>query len=160
MAGSLNKILLIGNLGKDPEVFHFEGGGIKVRFPLATSESYQNRAGDRVTHTEWHNVVVQRKGLAEVCEKYLKKGHKVFIEGRIRSRNWTDDQGQTKYVTEINVDNMTMLTSREEAMQHTERNQNSGYTPPPPASSTAANESINDFNSEIRAAGEDDDLPF
>jgi single-strand DNA-binding protein len=109
MAGTLNKVMLIGNLGKDPETKRFEGGGMLVRFPIATSESYNNREGQKVTLTEWHNIVVGRKGLAEVCEKYLKKGQKVFIEGRIRTRQWTDDQNQTRYATEINADSMTML---------------------------------------------------
>ena len=156
MAGSLNKIMLIGNLGKDPEAFHFEGGGIKVRFSLATSESYLNRAGERVTHTEWHNIVVQRKGLAEVCEIYLKKGHKVFIEGRVRTRTWQDDQGQTKYVSEVNVDNMTMLTSKEEA-NHQQERQPSGYQAPAAAPQS---QPLPDFNSEIRTESADDDLPF
>ena len=115
MAGSVNKVILIGNLGKDPEVKMFEGGGKLVRFSLATSESYNNRDGNRVDHTEWHNITVSRKGLVDVCENYLKKGHKIYAEGRLRTRSWQDQEGQTKYSTEIQLDNMTMLTSREDA---------------------------------------------
>jgi len=159
MAGSLNKVLLIGNLGKDPETTHFEGGGIKVKFSLATSENYTNRNNEKVSQTEWHNIVVSRKGLAEVCEKYLKKGHKVFLEGRIRSRQWTDDSNQTRYITEILVDNMTMLTGREEAQHAQERQQGgSGYTPPPQQANqpVSKQDEDNDFN----LSHHDDDLPF
>lgn len=114
MAGSVNKVILLGNLGKDPEVRAFEGGGKIVRFPLATTESYTNRNGERVDHTEWHNITVGRKGLVDVCEQYLKKGHKIYAEGRLRTRSWESD-GATKYSTEIQIDTMTMLTSKEEA---------------------------------------------
>jgi single-strand DNA-binding protein len=115
MAGSLNKVMLIGNLGKDPEVRTFEGGGKIVRFSIATTENYNNRQGEKVTHTEWHNISVGRTGLADICEKYLKKGHKIFAEGRLKTRSWDDQNGVTKYSTEIQLDNMTMLTSREDA---------------------------------------------
>lgn len=108
MSGTLNKVMLIGNLGKDPEVKTFEGGNSLARFPLATSETYTNRNGERITQTEWHTVVV-RGGLAGVAEKYLHKGDKVFIEGRIKTRSWEDQSGERKYATEINADNMTML---------------------------------------------------
>lgn len=157
MAGSLNKVLLIGNLGKDPEVTHFEGGGIKVKFSLATSEAYTNRNNERVTQTEWHNIVVQRKGLAEVCEKYLKKGHKVFLEGRIRSRQWTDDSNQTRYITEIQVDNMTMLTNRDDAQHLQDRQQGGvGYNAPVPANQPGKSLQEHDFSLDHQ----DDDLPF
>ena len=88
MAGTLNKVMLIGNLGKDPEIMHFENGGSLVKFPLATSETYTNREGQRVTNTEWHNVVINAKGLVDVAHKYLKRGHKVYLEGRIKTRKW------------------------------------------------------------------------
>ncbi len=114
MAGSLNKVMLIGNLGKDPEVKTFEGGNMLVRFPLATSETYTSRqTNEKVTTTEWHNIVL-RRGLAEVAEKYLHKGDKVFIEGRIKTRSWEDQSGEKRYTTEINADNLTMLGSRNE----------------------------------------------
>jgi len=150
--------MLIGNLGKDPEARHFEGGGMLVRFPIATSESYTNRAGEQVNNTEWHNIVVGRRGLAEVCEKYLKKGHKVYLEGRIKTRQWQDDSGQNRYSTEINVENMTMLTSRQEADS---MSQNTGATPsnapyqsPEPAAAKPTPSSFDTKNNE------EDDLPF
>lgn len=111
MAGSLNKVMLIGNLGKDPEVKTFEGGNMLVRFPIATSETFTSRkTNEKVTQTEWHTIVL-RRGLAEVAEKYLHKGDKIFIEGRIKTRSWEDQSGEKKYATEIHADNMTMLGS-------------------------------------------------
>jgi single-strand DNA-binding protein len=111
MAG-VNKVILVGNLGKDPEVRHLEGGAAVANFSLATSESYKDKtSGERKTITEWHNIVLWR-GLAEVAEKYLKKGDSVYIEGKIRSRQWEDKEGKTRYTTEIVGDNMVMLGSR------------------------------------------------
>ncbi len=112
MSGTLNKVMLIGNLGKDPEMKHFEGGGVLARFPIATSETYTNKqTNEKVTNTEWHNIVI-RRGLAEVAEKYLHKGDKVFIEGKLKTRSWQDQDGNTRYTTEVVADNMTMLGSR------------------------------------------------
>lgn len=112
MAGSLNKVMLIGNLGKDPEIRTFEGGNSLARFPIATSETYTNRqTNEKVTQTEWHTIVL-RRGLAEVAEKYLHKGDKVFIEGKIKTRSWDDERGEKRYATEIQADNMTMLSGR------------------------------------------------
>lgn len=103
--------MLIGNLGKDPEVKTFEGGNMLVRFPIATSETYTSRkTNEKVTQTEWHTIVL-RRGLAEVAEKYLHKGDKVFIEGKIKTRSWEDQSGEKKYATEVHADNMTMLGS-------------------------------------------------
>jgi single-strand DNA-binding protein len=108
----LNKVMLIGNLGKDPEYRHMEGGVMVARFPLATSEYYKNKEGMRVEQTEWHRVVMWR-GLAEAAEKInLRKGQMVFIEGKIRSRTWEKD-GVKKYETEIVADNMTLLSRRD-----------------------------------------------
>ena len=108
----LNKVMLIGNLGRDPEYRHFEGGITVARFPLATSEFYKNKEGQRVEQTEWHRVVLWR-GLADAAEKInLRKGQMIFIEGRIRTRSWEKD-GIKKYETEIVGDNMTLLTRRE-----------------------------------------------
>ncbi|MBB6612950.1 single-stranded DNA-binding protein [Pontibacter sp. Tf4] len=109
---SVNKVILIGNLGKDPEVRHLEGGVAVARFPLATSESYKDKNGQRVEKTEWHNIVLWR-GLAEVAEKFLKKGQSVFIEGKIRTSQYQDKEGNQRYSTEIVADNMTMLTRGE-----------------------------------------------
>ena len=107
MAG-VNKVILIGNLGKDPEVRYLDSGVAVANFSLATTESYKNKEGERVSQTEWHNVVLWR-GLAEVAEKWLKKGSSVYIEGKIRNRKWEDKDGNTRYTTEILADNMTML---------------------------------------------------
>jgi single-strand DNA-binding protein len=108
---SLNKVMLIGNLGKDPEVRAIPSGVKVANFPIATSESYTGKDGNRVEKTEWHNIVMWR-GLAEVAEKYLKKGNQVFIEGKLQTRSWDDQNGQKKYMTEIIADNMTMLGGR------------------------------------------------
>lgn len=110
MAG-VNKVILVGNLGRDPEVMTFDNGVKKASFSLATSESYKNKEGNRVDQTEWHNIVLWR-GLAEVAEKYLHKGSQVYIEGKIKTRSYEQD-GVKKYVTEIFGDNMTMLSRRE-----------------------------------------------
>ena len=143
MAGSLNKVMLIGNLGKDPEVKTFEGGNMLVRFPIATSETYTRReTNEKVENTEWHTIVL-RRGLAEVAEKYLKKGDKVFIEGRIKTRSWADERGEKRYATEIQCDNMTMLGSPRDAAS--ENRQQSSSQP-----ATNFEPSGND----------DDDLPF
>lgn len=108
---SLNKVMLIGNLGKDPEVRAIPSGVKVANFPIATSESYTGKDGNRVEKTEWHNIVMWR-GLAEVAEKYLKKGNQVFIEGKLQTRSWDDQNGQKRYMTEIIADNMTMLGGR------------------------------------------------
>jgi single-strand DNA-binding protein len=108
----VNKVILVGHLGKDPDVRTLESGAKVATFTLATTETYRNKDGQRVDQTEWHNIVVWR-GLAEVVEKFLKKGNQVYIEGRIRSRSYEKD-GQKKYITEINADNMVMLGKKEQ----------------------------------------------
>ena len=107
MAG-VNKVILVGNLGKDPEVRYLDNGVAVANFSLATTENYKNKEGERVSQTEWHNIVLWR-GLAEVAEKWLKKGSSVYVEGKIRTRKWEDKEGNTRYSTEILGDNMTML---------------------------------------------------
>lgn len=107
MAG-VNKVILIGNLGIDPEVRTLESGTKLARLSLATSESYTNKEGARIEETEWHSITLWR-GLAEVAEKYLKKGNKVYIEGKLRTRSYTDKEGIQKYTTEIIGENMEML---------------------------------------------------
>ena len=106
----MNKVILVGNLGKAPETRTLESGVVMCRFPIATSETYKNRkSGEKTSHTEWHNVVLWR-GLAEVAEKYLNKGDKILIEGRIRSRSWEDkESGQMRFITEILADKMEMI---------------------------------------------------
>jgi single-strand DNA-binding protein len=111
MAGSVNKVILIGNLGKDPEVRHFDDGGSLARFPLATTETYRNRDGEKISNTEWHNVIL-RRGLAQLAENYLKVGDRVYIEGSIRTRKWQDDQQNDRYSTEIIGNNLVMLGGR------------------------------------------------
>ncbi|MBA3985419.1 MAG: single-stranded DNA-binding protein [Flavobacteriales bacterium] len=128
MTGTLNKVMLIGNTGDDVKMIYFDGGGIIGRFSIATNETYVNKtSGERVTNTEWHNIVVRNKA-AEICEKYLKKGDKVYIEGRLKTRKWQDEQGQERYSTEIQCTDFTFLTPKgdsdagsEEAKQPTEK---------------------------------------
>ena len=110
MAG-VNKVILVGNLGKDPEVKYLDNGVAVANFTLATTENYKNKQGERVSQTEWHNIVLWR-GLAEVAEKYLKKGSSIYIEGKIKNRKWEDKDGNTRYNTEILGDNMTMLGTK------------------------------------------------
>ena len=113
---SVNKVILVGNVGKDPEVRYLEGGTAVCSFSLATSETYRNRDGDRVTTTEWHNVVLWR-GLAEIAEKYVRKGSQLYIEGKIRTRSWDDRDGNKRYTTEVIADTMQMLGKRTEEAQ-------------------------------------------
>ena len=111
MAG-VNKVILVGNLGKDPEVRYLEGGTAVANFPLATSETYKDKQGNKVESTEWHNIVMWR-GLAEIAEKMLKKGMQIYVEGRLRTRSWNDKEGVKRYTTEIIADNMLMLGRKE-----------------------------------------------
>lgn len=113
MAG-INKVILVGNLGKDPEVRHLEGGISVANFTLATNEYYKDKQGTRVERTEWHNIAAWR-GLAEMAEKHLKKGQQVYIEGKIRTRQYQDKENQTRYITEIIADEITMLGGRPQA---------------------------------------------
>lgn len=111
MASGVNKVILVGNLGKDPETRVLESGAKLARFPIATTESFKDRnTGERRDKTEWHNVVVWR-GLADIAEQYLKKGDQVYIEGKIQTRSYEDKEGVTKYATDILGINMTMLGS-------------------------------------------------
>jgi single-strand DNA-binding protein len=111
MAG-VNKVILVGNLGKDPEVRHLEGGAVVANFPLATTEIYKDKSGQRNEQTEWHKIVVWR-GLAEVAEKYLKKGMTIYIEGKLRTRSWDDKEGHKRYTTEVVGDTFTILSKKE-----------------------------------------------
>jgi single-strand DNA-binding protein len=108
MANGVNKVILVGNLGKDPQVQNFENGVKKASFSLATTESYKNQEGERTSHTEWHNIVLWR-GLAEVAEKFLKKGSSVYLEGKIRRREYEDENKQKRFIYEVIGDNMIML---------------------------------------------------
>ena len=104
----VNKVILIGNLGKDPEVRYLDNGVAVANMSIATTENYKNKEGDRVSQTEWHDVVLWR-GLAEIAEKYLKKGSSVYIEGKIRTNKWVDKDENTRYKTEILADKLNML---------------------------------------------------
>jgi single-strand DNA-binding protein len=117
MAGSVNKVILVGNLGKDPEVRRTTAGDPIVNLSLATSESWRDKAsGERKEKTEWHRVVIFNKNLADVAEKYLRKGSKVYVEGQLQTRKWTDKDGAEKYSTEVVLQNfrgeLTMLDGR------------------------------------------------
>ena len=119
MAGSLNKVILIGNLGKDPEVRRLNSGDMVVNFTLATSETWRDKnSGERKEKTEWHNIVVFNEGIAKVAEQYLKKGMKVYLEGALQTRSWEDNAGVKKYTTEIVLQKyrgeLLMLDSRNE----------------------------------------------
>ena len=109
MAG-VNKVILVGNLGKDPEVRHLDNGRAVANFSIATSETYKNKQGERVTNTEWHNVVLWTP-LAEIAERFLKKGNQVYIEGKLTTRSWDDQDGNKRYTTEVVGREMTLLGS-------------------------------------------------
>ncbi len=141
MAG-INKVILIGNLGKDPEVRTLENGTKVANFTLATSETYKNRDGQKVTTTEWHNIVLWR-GLAEIADRYLKKGNQVYIEGKIKTRSWDDKDGNKRYTTEIVGDNLTMLGGRRDTEE-----------------ADAGTASVQDKPPDNNVADEKDDLPF
>jgi single-strand DNA-binding protein len=147
MAGTINKVILIGHLGDEVKMHYFEGGNSIGRFPLATNETYTNKqTGEKITTTEWHNIVVRNK-LAEICEKYLSKGDRVYCEGRIKTRQWDAEDGSKRYTTEIMVSDMTFLTTKKDLQTP----QNSPEVKPLPA--TPQNTAINEPE-------EDDDLPF
>ena len=145
MAGTINKVILIGNLGDDVKMHYFDDQNCVGRFPIATSESYTNKTtGEKVTSTDWHNIVV-RNGLAKVCEKYLTKGDKVYVEGKLKNRQWEQD-GVKRYSTEIHVNEMTMLSTKKNA-NNTSISQENQQQPSAPAPKAVAPE-------------ENDDLPF
>ncbi|MCK0108029.1 single-stranded DNA-binding protein [Flavobacteriaceae bacterium S0825] len=147
MSGTLNKVMLIGHLGDEVKMHYFDDKNCVGRFPLATNETYTNKqTNERVTNTEWHNIVVRNKA-AEICEKYLSKGDKVYIEGRIKTRKWQDDKGNDRYSTEIYCNDFTFLTTKNESG-------NTQGAPQPEAKQQTQNqvsEPIGDDN---------DDLPF
>ncbi len=107
----VNRVMLIGNLGKDPDVQHLEGNIGVAKFPLATTETYKDRTGKLISQTEWHTVVLWR-GLADLAQKYLHKGSLIYVEGRLRTRSWDDKEGVRKFATEVVADNLIMLDKR------------------------------------------------
>ena len=141
---AVNKVMLIGNLGRDPEIRYTTSGQAVANFTLATTEKYTNRAGDKQEDTEWHRIVAWGR-LAEICGEYLTKGRMVYIEGSIRTRSWEDKEGNTKWTTEIVARNMQMLGS------------SGGRSK---SSSTADEKIPADFEIEDDSFGSDDDIPF
>jgi|TARA_X000000950_G_scaffold282943_1_gene382760 single-strand DNA-binding protein len=114
MAGTLNKVMLIGHLGDEVKMHHFDGGGSIARISLATNESYTNKnSGEKINNTEWHNLVAKNK-VAEIFEKYLSKGDKIYVEGRIKSRKWQNESGEDRYTTEIIVNEFTFLSNKKD----------------------------------------------
>ncbi|MGQ0504576.1 MAG: single-stranded DNA-binding protein [Myxococcaceae bacterium] len=114
MAGGVNKAILIGNLGADPEVRFTPGGQAVANFRIATSESWQDKSGQKQERTEWHRIVVWGK-LAELCGEYLKKGRQCYVEGRLQTREWTDKEGKKNYTTEVVANGVTFLGGRDGA---------------------------------------------
>ncbi|EKF56606.1 single-strand binding protein [Galbibacter marinus] len=149
MSGTLNKVMLIGHLGDDVKTTYFDGGGCIGRFPLATNETYTNRqTGERVSNTEWHNVVVRNKA-AEICEKYLSKGDKVYVEGRLKTRQWQGEDGVTRYTTEVQVTDFTFLSNKGDGQTENVGSQQNSQTTQKVESQTPSN-----------PEEEGDDLPF
>lgn len=146
MAG-VNKVILIGNLGKDPEVRHLDNGRAVANFSLATSEVYNNKNGERVTNTEWHNIVMWTP-LAELAEKYLKKGSQIYLEGKLQTRSYDDKDGNRKYITEVVASTMNFLGSRSDS------NENSGSNP------GGKQEPVNMGEDSALSGMDTDDLPF
>lgn len=126
MAG-VNKVILIGNLGKDPEVRYLEGGIAVANFPLATTETFRDKNGNKNEQTEWHQIVLWRK-LAEVAEKYLRKGQQIYLEGKIRSRSWEDNNGNKRYTTEIFGDVVTILSRPQDQQNNRPYQHHNGTT--------------------------------
>jgi len=174
---SVNKVILVGNVGKDPETRYLDENTAVTTFPMATSETYRNRSGERVTTTEWHNIVLWR-GQAQVAEKYVKKGSQIFIEGRIKTRSYEDANGIKKYVTEIVGDRMQLLGKRPDdagssgqatnqgsgqaANQGAGQATQQGNTPPSGPGSSSKSDTGEGANEDPFSAGDNgpDDLPF
>lgn len=143
---SINKVILVGNVGRDPEIRHLDKGVAVANFSLATTENYTAKTGEKVSTTEWHNIVAWRQ-LAELSEKYIKKGSQLFIEGRIRTRAWDDKDGNKRYTTEIFADTIQLLGRRE--------GQSEMPNQPSPVNELPQSVSEPDFSQP-----EEDDLPF
>lgn len=148
MSGTLNKVMLIGHLGDEVKLHYFDGGNCIGRFPIATNETYTNRqTGEKVTNTEWHNIVVRNKA-AEICEKYLTKGDLIYVEGRLKTRQWQGEDGATRYTTEVHVTDFTFLG-------------NKGENDPRAGSAPAAQQAAARPQAPVAGAPEEeDDLPF
>lgn len=169
MAGSVNKVILIGNLGSDPEVRYLESGSAVAKFNIATTETYTNKNGERVDNTEWHRIELW-EGLAKVAEKYLKKGNQVYIEGRIRTDTWTDKEGQQRTGVTIRANSMTLLggpagggpAAGNSGGDYNQGGQQGGYQPSgnAPRANNGPRPSDPIPPSMASGNGDDDDLPF
>lgn len=154
---SINKVILVGNVGKDPVVRYFDKGVAKASFPLATSETYTNQQGETITSTEWHNIVLWR-ALAEVAEKTIKKGAQVYIVGKIKTRSYVDKDGVNKYITEILAD--TLLTLEKKQASGTASSQPEAVKNEAQSKSSSG-QSVNEPPAEYPSGGQnEDDLPF
>lgn len=155
MAG-VNKVILVGNLGADPEVRHLSNGAVVANFSLATSESYTNRNGERVTQTEWHRIELW-EGLAKIAEQYLKKGSTVFIEGKLKYETWQDQDGNNRFTTRIRGLSMQMLGGRPDDSQSDSGGYQQSNQPQQQQQPVK-----NDVNPNLEASNDDeiDDLPF
>lgn len=161
---SVNTAILVGRVGQDPEVKYLEGGTCVANFSLATNEKYKNKQGEQIEKTEWHKVVIWRK-LAEVVEKYVKKGDQIYLRGKIRNRSYNDKDGITRYTTEIYVEELTMLGGKssndEKFKQQAEAaGVNDQEKPTGDAVSDGANEPVNDVLDGDLPDEEKDGLPF
>lgn len=158
MAGSLNKVMLIGNLGRDPEIRTFGNGNKVCNFSIATSESWRDKnSGEKREKTEWHNIVIFNEGLISVCERFLKKGSKVFIEGQLQTRKWQDQSGVDKYTTEVVLQGfngtLTMLDGRSEGGSGGGSGGGGGYSQDPTGGG-------HDAPSSGGSSDLDDEIPF
>jgi single-strand DNA-binding protein len=161
MAGSVNKVILVGNLGADPEVRTLPSGGKVVNLSVATSDSWRDKnTGERKEKTEWHRVVIFSEGLARVAEQYLKKGSKVYLEGQLQTRKWQDQSGQDKYSTEVVLQgfnsNLTMLDGRGDG----EGASTGGFSGPPERASSGGGGRRPQASAPAFEGGVDDDIPF
>lgn len=151
----MNKVMLIGHLGDEVKLHYFEGGNCIGRFPIATNETYTNKqTGEKITNTEWHNIVVRNKA-AEVCEKYLKKGDQIYVEGRLKTRQWQGEDGTTKYTTEIHVQDFTFLSKPDGNQDQSQRPSKS-----PSETSRQASAKRPETSGSMAPPEEEDDLPF
>ena len=155
MAG-INKVILVGNLGKDPEVRSLDAGRKVANFSLATTETYKNKNGERVEQTEWHNIVYYGP-VAEVIEKYLRKGSQIYVEGKIRTRSYEDKEGVKRYTTEIIGDTMTMLGTKGGG---SDNGGSSGYASSASSGSSSSAASVSSAGSFVPEESSADDLPF
>ena len=163
MAGTINKVILIGHTGDEIKMHYFENDNCLGRLPIATNEEYTNKStGERVSNTEWHNVILRNKA-AQICEKYLRKGDKIYVEGRIKTRKWQDNEGRDRYTTEVHCTDFTFLTPKNQsgssaptgAQPATPRSAQPEQKKPDETSPQNTQDHVTSHQSD-----EDDDLPF